>query len=557
MSLRPSPVPAIPLETARVTRLAFPKGHAYLTLADTFGTFCTDELFRPLFPSRGQPALAPWRLALVTLLQFAEGLSDRQAADTVRASLLWKYLLRLELTDPGFDASVLSEFRTRLVAGGAEHLLFDTLLERFREHHLLKERGRQRTDSTHVQAAVRELNRLEAVGEAFRHTLNVLAEVAPQWLLAHLDPAWTERYGQPLSEWRLPQTAAAREALARQIGGDGFALLTALYDPAAPVWLREIPAVGTLRELWLQQYTRTEADDGLGGSAVRVGWRTPEELPPAPTRLISPHDPEARAAKKRETSWLGYKVHLTETCDRTGPALITDVQTRSAGEVDSEALPHIHAALAARDLLPQEHLVDAGYVDGGTLVASRETHQIDLVGPAPADTTWQSQAQQGFGAAAFVVHWEAQWAACPGGKRSVGWGSKRQRGQEVLQISFAREDCQACDYREQCTRSERGRRLTLRPQAEYEALAAARARQQTAAFWEQYAPRAGIEGTHAQAVRVGGLRRSRYVGQSKTHLQHLFTAAALNLLRVAAWLAEVPRARTRQSAWTRLVATAT
>jgi transposase len=160
MSLRPQPCPEVPASTATVARAAFPRGNPYLRLRDALGTVFSDAQFAPLFPSRGQPAETPWRLALVTVLQFAENLSDRRAAEAVRGRIDWKYLLGLELADPGFDASVLSEFRTRLVTGGAEALLLDTLLTLCREHKLLVARGRQRTDSTHVLGAVRALNRL-------------------------------------------------------------------------------------------------------------------------------------------------------------------------------------------------------------------------------------------------------------------------------------------------------------------------------------------------------------------------------------------------------------
>src|SRR5215510_9137947 len=134
-----------------------------MQVADRLGTIDQDAQFAALFPRRGQPAEAPARLALVTVLQFAEGFSDRQAADAVRGRIDWKYILGLELTDPGFDHTVLSEFRTRLLTGGAERLLLDTLLTRLRAQGLLKPRGRQRTDSTHILAAIRVLNRLERV----------------------------------------------------------------------------------------------------------------------------------------------------------------------------------------------------------------------------------------------------------------------------------------------------------------------------------------------------------------------------------------------------------
>ena len=186
--LRPQPIGPVPDETARIAHAAFPKGHPYLRLADELGSLFTDETFAALFPVYGQPAFAPWRLALVTILQFAEGLADRPAADAVRSRIDWKYVLRLELADPGFDASVLCEFRARLIDGGAESLLLDPLLDWCREQKLLTARGRQRTDSTHVLAAVRALNRLEVVGETMRHALNRLAVVAPDWLSQHAPP---------------------------------------------------------------------------------------------------------------------------------------------------------------------------------------------------------------------------------------------------------------------------------------------------------------------------------------------------------------------------------
>src|SRR4051812_35441625 len=161
MSLRPETCTEVPSSTAAVARAAFPRGNPYLRLRDALGTVFSDAQFAPLFPSRGQPAETPWRLALVTVLQFAENLSDRRAAEAVRGRIDWKYLLGLELVDPGFDASVLSEFRSRLLTGSAEERLLHKLLEACQARGLLKARGRQRTDATHVLASIRTLNRLE------------------------------------------------------------------------------------------------------------------------------------------------------------------------------------------------------------------------------------------------------------------------------------------------------------------------------------------------------------------------------------------------------------
>jgi len=555
MCLHPEPLLPVPAETAQVARAAFPKGHPYLQLRDEFDPLFRDEQFAALFPARGQAAEAPWRLAVVTLLQYAENLSDLQAADAVRSRIDWKYLLGLPLTDAGFDASVLGEFRARLVAGSAELLLFESLLDQFRARRLLKARGQQRTDSTHVLAAVRFLSRLESVGEAMRHTLNTLAVVAPEWLRAHSRPEWVERYERRFEEQRLPQSALKRDQLARAIGSDGDYLLTAIWagDSEAPgaAWLREVPAVETLRQFWLQQYQCERV-----GKREQVRWRAEADLPPMPQRLISPYDPEARYGKKRSTTWLGYKVHFTETCEAETPLLITDVQTTPPLEVDSESVPAIQAALQERDLLPAVQSADAGYVDAGTLVSSQERFQVNLVGPALADTSWQGQAGKGFAASDFTIHWSEQYAICPGEQRSIAWHEKAERGRPVIAIYFSRPGCRACPHRADCTRAAAGRRLTVRPETEHRALQAAREREGTPEFRAVYAARAGVEGTHTQAIRRCGLRRCRYVGTAKVHLQHLLTAAALNFVRVGAWLMQTPRARTRESAFVRLLGTA-
>ncbi len=546
MSLHPQSAPPVPEETARIAQRAFRRGHPYLKLRDEFGPFFQDEAFQALFSPCGQPAEAPGCLALVTLLPFAEGLSDEQAADAVRSRIDWKYLLGLALDDPGFDKSVLSEFRARLVAGEAVLLLLETLLTAFRERGLVKARGQQRTDSTHVLAAIHRLNRLELVGETVRQVLDTLAVLAPAWLLAPADPAWRERYGRRFSDYRLPAGAKAREAFALTIGQDGVRLLTALAASDAPPALAALPEVAVLQQVWAQQYTRE-------GEQVR--WRPDDALPPVPERILSPHDPEARYGKKRDTAWVGYKLHLTETCDPERPRLITDVQTTAALVDDGRVLPTIQAALSARGLLPAKQLVDAGYAEAAHLVSSQEQYQIELVGPQPQDTSWQARAGKGFAAGQFQVDWEQQQVTCPGGKQSQRWGEGEENGRTVLHVYFARPDCQAGALRADCTRAQQqGRHLTLPTQAGYEALRAARERSGSKAFAAAYAARAGVEGTHSQAVRRCGVRQCRYVGEAKTHLQHVLTAAAIDLVRVGDWLMGRRPAATRVTPFAQLAA---
>ena len=246
MSLHPTFDAGVPTEIVAVAHAAFPRGHAYLSLRDA--------QFAALFARDGQPAAWPWRLALVTLVQFAENLSDRRAADAVRAHIDWKYLLGLALTDPGFDASVLSKFRSRLVVGAAEALLFDTFLDLCRERGLLTKRWRQRTDATHVLGAVRGLNRLGCAIETLCAALNALAIAAPDWLRAHADPAWIERYGRSIDDFHILQAEAARRACAEEVGSDGHRLLVVIDARTAPGWLRDVPAVTILRRVWLQQF---------------------------------------------------------------------------------------------------------------------------------------------------------------------------------------------------------------------------------------------------------------------------------------------------------------
>jgi transposase len=277
MSLRPRPAGEVPESTVRVARAAFPKGCLAIRIRDELGPLFEDEQFAEAFPARGGPGRPPGELALVTVLQFAEGLTDRQAADAVRGRIDWKYALALELTDPGFDFSVLSEFRDRLIEHGIEARVFDLLLDRCSELGLLRAGGRQRTDSTHVLAAVRTLNRMEFVGETLRAALEALAVAAPGWLAEVVAPQWIERYGPRVDSYRFPKGEDARTRWATTVGQDGFALLEAIHAGDAPRWLRAIPAVQTLRVAWIQQYHR----DDKG-----VRWREGNDLPPGRSTAV-------------------------------------------------------------------------------------------------------------------------------------------------------------------------------------------------------------------------------------------------------------------------------
>src|SRR5215472_12638379 len=359
--MHPEPIPTIPEETIRVAHSVLPKGNVWMQMRDELGTLYEDHDVADLFTSRGQGAETPWRLALVTIMQYGEGLTDRQAADAVRTRIDWKYVLSLELTDSGFDFSVLCEFRGRLPAHGAERRLFDQLLDLCRERGWIKARGKQRTDSTHVLAAIRTLRRLECVGETMRHALNVLAEVAPVWLLEHMDPEWAERYEKRFSDFRLPKDENKRVELAETIGTDGRRLLEAVYAETSLPWVQELEAIQTVRRVWIQHYHAHEQT---------TPWRADHELPPSAVLITSPYDVEARYSRKKSTAWTGYKVHFTESCEASAPHLIVEVTATSATTADGDIVGELHERLACRQMLPREHLMDAGYVDAEVLALS-------------------------------------------------------------------------------------------------------------------------------------------------------------------------------------------
>jgi transposase len=267
MTLCPQSLPPVPEATAAAVHAAFPKGNLYVELRAEFGRLYDDQLFADLYPPRGRPvAVAPWRLALVMVMQYIEGLTDRQAADAVRRCMDWKYALSLDLTDPGFDFTLLHDFRCRLLAHEAAQRLLDTLLATCKARGWIKARGAQRTDSTHVLAAVRTLHRLECVLEAMHYALNQLGEAAPAWVQQRVPWEWYPRYGLRSDQARLPKDASTREALARQIGMDGYELLDWVVTAESPPGLRDLPALEALRQIWVQQYYRC------------TGWALPPSL---------------------------------------------------------------------------------------------------------------------------------------------------------------------------------------------------------------------------------------------------------------------------------------
>jgi transposase len=558
MSMQPRPWPQVPEFTARVARAAFPSGSLAMRVRDELGAWCADEDFAGLYRARGAPGISPAQLAVVTELQFAENLTDRQAADAVRSRIDWKYCLGLELGDPGFDFSVLSEYRDRLADSGQDRLLLELLLRRLKEAGLVRPGMRQRTDSTHVLARIRDLNRLELAGEAVRAALEALAAAEPGWLATVIDASWQRVYGQRISELRLPESQTARAELAVQYARDGYCLLEQAGSGGAPPRARELPALRALRLVLVQQFYRQAGPDG-----EKVTWREDEHgLPPGRDRIVSPYDLDARYGEKRDTRWLGYKAHYSETVSdpaRDDPAtgrpahtnLITCAQTTHAAVPDAVMTGQVHDRQEQAGLLPGEHLTDSGYAGADILISARQ-RGITLITPLLADTSWQARAG-GYTTGMFAIDWDARQVTCPQGTVSVSWRPACQHGSDVIIVRFPAKACRGCPVRDKCTTATRtGRQLTLRPREVHHAVTAARAEQETTAWQAKYATRAGVEGLMRQATHVTGIRRARYLGLAKTTLEHNIAAAAVNLIRLDAWWTSTPLDRGRASNLQRL-----
>jgi transposase len=545
-----------------------------VTMRDRLGQWLADEVFAAAFGARGRRGWPPSRLAVVTVLQMAENLTDRQAAEAVRTRLDWQYALGLGLADPGFDHSVLSEFRARVSAHELDEAVLDALLARLAAEGLVAAGGKQRTDSTHVIAAVRALHTIELAGESARAALEALAAACPGWLARRFCLSdWTRRYGARIDSWRLPAGKADRDRLTIEYARDGYALVAACYEPAAPPGAREIPAVQVLRIVLVQTFTRTVSASGR--EVIRRREPGPESgLPPAHQRISSPYDTGARWGAKQDQRWLGWKLHISETCDGPPacgcppdagalaagrcahdiqPNLITNVATTDATVPDAKMTIPVSAALARKNLAPGRHYLDSGYASARNMTQAAKLSGTFLITPLLADTSRQARTGNGYDQTAFTIDYGTRTVICPQGSTSASWTPTRSRGHDRIQIEFRRTTCRPCPARAQCTTSARkGRQLMIPPRELHEVITAARASQAGQNWREDYARRAGAEATISQAITVTATRRSRYRGLAKTHLQHIYSAVALNLHRLDAYWNDTPIDRKRTTHLARL-----
>ena len=439
----------------------------------------------------------------------------------------WKYALGLELEATGFDASVLSEFRTRLAEPGRADGLLEMVLDRLKAAGLIGSGQAVRTDSTHVLAAVRALNRIEHVGETLRAALEQIAGIWPQWIVPLLDPGWDLRYGRKVETGRLIGRGRGKtttEKLAAQIGADGAALLAAIDADSSAGWMNQLPQVAYLRLMWGQQFR-----PGPGGG---LRLRDVADMPPSAARPQSPYDSDARFSSKNdgEITWIGSKAHLSETCDEDRPHLVIDVHTQQATSPDATATAVISDKLANRDLTPGTHLIDSAYPTAAAL-AGAAAYGTTVITPIPR--TGRNARTNTFGPADFTIDFTTGTATCPSGAVSIS-ATCEPRG--LIMFNFSRSNCSPCPLRNQCMNSKvpNARRVRVHPEPLHQARTAAITATHTDDWHIRYRKRAGIEGTISQAVRGPDLRHARYLGLAKTHVQNTACAIAINIQRLGA-----------------------
>ncbi|MGK4585995.1 IS1182 family transposase [Kitasatospora sp. HPMI-4] len=469
-----------------------------------------DDDFAGWYPRDGRSGISPAQLATVCVLQFLLGLSDRQAAEAVRCRIDFKYAMAMELDDPGFHHSVLADFRERLVLDDRADRLLDLALARLKEAGLVRERTTQRTDSTHVLAAVRELTRLELVTEAVRAALEEVARTASHLLTGLVDEEWGRRYGRPVRLGKNPTRPKTRIITA---GDDACRLLEHLHRHG-PGYRPGLQAEA-LRQIVVQNYYRD--------AAGRLRWRTAADggLPPSAAAIVSPYDTTARYVRHGHIiSWKGFAAHVTETCASDSVNVITDVATTSAATNDGQALPGIHTRLARRALLPAEHLVDGGYTSLVHLERAAREHGVTVSGPLPGNPTRQHRRGEGFDRDDFHIDFDRQQVTCPNGQVSAGWHgpypTSSPTAAPLIVARFAKGQCQPCPDRPRCTSSSDARNVGFPPRELRDLQIRVRAEQQTAVWKARYAVRSGIEGTINEFAHGHGMRRCRYRGTPVT-----------------------------------------
>lgn len=553
--LKPQKLEPIPEETLKIGQEILEPENIMRKIGEQYYEIVKDEDFISMYPRIGQPALSPARLALVSILQAQEHLSDRMAVRMVATRIDWKYALHLPLSYKGFDASVLSEFRERLISNKAERLVFDKVLEKMKTEGMLKGRAVQRTDSLMILSAVKKLNRLELVMETMRLALEEIAIQDMGWFEKNIPKGWIETYAERAQSERIIKERGVKaesetQKLLIETGHNGFRLVQIIEQ--SNIALKQLPKVILLEKVWSQQYQIrpdssliTEPTEPPNNNSrknqVEVEEKTIElstsesrEKAKIKEMIESPHDEEVRYTQKRGKEYRGYKLQLTEIASEEEVAIITDIEIVKASEYDGESLPNIHQRLKDREILPETHLVDTGYVSADAIVESQE-REVELLGPIAANTTLTARENQGYSVENFSIDFENKKAICPNGQMQRCFSETvNGNGRKVFQILWSKEVCQNCPFKDKCIQGKKLGR-TIKISRNYKVIQQRRIEQKSDDFHNRYRRRAGVEATFSHLVCCLFARQTPYQGKNKTQLHFLILAAGLNIKRAVNW----------------------
>jgi transposase len=466
----------------------------------------------------GRPPIDPVLLCGVTLLQFMEQVADRRASEQVVYHLGWKYALDLELDYDGFHSTVLVYFRDRLEEKKAERMIFDGVVDLLIELGLVKRKGKQRLDSTHIVGYVKAMSWMECAIETLRLALEDLEhEVGNKERPEFWSRLW-EFYVESNLDWRLSKPEQANRH--RQCGQDMRDLLEWIATESPKLAERE--AVKLLRRVFDEQFEVVEGKLELATQR--------------PSRAVqNPHDPDAHYADKKTKQWIGYKVHVTETVDPEEPIkkkgepaehFITEMFTTEAAQDEMAGLTEVlKREQQHHEITPQAIYSDAGYVTEHTLTQA-EQKGLELLGPTRPDPH-----KGAYNSDAFHVDVDKRQAVCPEGKLSTQCSRIKDSymGTEYYRLEWGNQ-CDSCPVQKQCTRSKSGRR-TLIVGLRHDLVEQRRREMKQSGFSNSMHPRNGIEGTHSELVRGHGMRRTKYRGLSRVGLSHYFIGAACNVKR--------------------------
>lgn len=464
-----------------------------------------DSDFEDMYKDGGRPPISPRLLVLVLLMQFIEGLSDRAALQNLKFRLDWKIAFGLTVDFIGFHPTVLTYFRDRLLANSKASYAFDQILKCLTEQGLVKSGGKQRIDSTHVIAAVRELTRIDLLHETLRLFCVDLEGYTD--CLAGETLTIQSKYVDKVSTYRT--TDNDKKDLIRQAGiaMRGLIEWTKSYSDKS---IEELTSFKVLKTVYEQNFI--DNGDSQMPDLIKIST--------GKGHICNPHDPDAEYGNKGKKTWVGYKAQVAETVGQE-QNFITHIDIENATDFDGSCVEGIIDDLEKIGIEPSELYGDTHYNTTGNIEALKEK-SIDLKGPVPQATKEKSEKDVG-----FTVDTEAKKVICPNGMESKNF---RIEPSGRIGSSFPKEVCLICDRRHICEPNPRGKIYNQRP--ENETLAERRKKMQDEAYQKDLHHRNGIEGTISGLVRGQKLRRLRYKGKQKGQLQVKMTGAAANVRRL-------------------------